>query len=107
MSDPTYLKIYAAVEQIPTGKVTSYGEVASYVGLFRGARIVGWALKALPAESTIPWQRVVNKEGVITIINPHITQYVQKELLEKEGVPVFEDEGRWRVNKSVWWQFPN
>ena len=93
----TYDKIYTIVSQIPSGQVLSYGEVARQVGFYRGARMVGWALGCLPPDTQIPWQRVVNKQGMISIRNPAFPPERQKVLLENEGVMIEDREGQYFV----------
>ena len=69
MSRPSFFgRVYAAVRAIPRGRVATYGEVAAMVGVPRGARAVGWALRALPptAERSVPWHRVVGAGGRIS-----------------------------------------
>lgn len=63
----TYTRVYAAVARIPAGRVATYGQVAALVGAPRGARQVGYALAALPAGSAVPWHRVVNARGEISV----------------------------------------
>jgi methylated-DNA-protein-cysteine methyltransferase-like protein len=60
--------VYAAVRRIPEGRVLTYGEVARLVGVRRGARAVGWALRALPRAlaARVPWHRVVGRGGRIS-----------------------------------------
>lgn len=95
MSD-LYPRIYDIVRQIPAGQVKSYGQVAQAAGLFRGARVVGWALGVLPEGTDVPWQRVVNKQGRLSIVNPRYSPQTQKELLEGEGVSITErDSSYW------------
>ena len=62
-------RVYDLVEQIPRGRVATYGPVAALLGIPRGARAVGWALRALPAARamTVPWQRVVGAGGRISL----------------------------------------
>ena len=64
MSD-TYELIYAVVRRIPEGRVATYGQVARLAGLGGHARQVGYALHALQ-DSDVPWQRVVNAQGMIS-----------------------------------------
>ena len=61
-ADSSYAKIYAVVSRIPKGRVATYGQVAALARLPRRARLVGYALHTLPAESDVPWHRVVNAE---------------------------------------------
>jgi methylated-DNA-protein-cysteine methyltransferase-like protein len=60
--------VYALVEQIPPGRVATYGQVAALLGTPRGARAVGWALRALGASraAAVPWHRVVGAGGRIS-----------------------------------------
>ena len=69
MSEPGFFaRVYAAVRSIPRGRVATYGQVAARVGVPRGARAVGWALRALPAavRPPVPWHRVVGAGGRIS-----------------------------------------
>jgi len=61
-------RVYAAVQAIPRGRVATYGQVAAMVGVPRGARAIGWALRALSkaAERSVPWHRVVGAGGRIS-----------------------------------------
>ncbi len=100
-----YTQVYAVVRRIPRGKVTSYGRVARMLGRPQAARAVGYALNALkdkadqPASADIPWQRVVNAQGRISIVNrEHSAQY-QADLLREEGVVVSPD---LRINLDVY-----
>ena len=65
---PFFERVYDAVRAIPRGRVATYGQVAQLVGVPRGARAVGWALRALGgrAERTVPWHRVVGAGGRIS-----------------------------------------
>lgn len=97
-----YQEIYQAVSRIPAGQVASYGQVAQAVGRPRGARLVGWALRQLPPDTTIPWQRVVNRQGRISIVNPHFSPSRQRELLEAEGAVFVLDADSWLLHQPVW-----
>ena len=63
----TYQQIWAAVDAIPNGRVSTYGRIAEYAGLPGRARMVGYSLHALPEESSVPWHRVVNASGGISL----------------------------------------
>jgi methylated-DNA-protein-cysteine methyltransferase-like protein len=66
--------------------------VAVYVGVPRGARQVGWTLKRIEESIRLPWWRVINNEGRITIKgNMYNTPDIQKQLLEAEGIKVTDD----------------
>ena len=76
------------VKHIPYGKVVSYSQIASYIGIPGGARIVGNSLRNMK-DMSIPWWRVVNNQGRISLKgNWNVTAGNQRELLRKEGVPV-------------------
>jgi methylated-DNA-protein-cysteine methyltransferase-like protein len=62
----TYARIYQVVRRIRRGRVATYGQVARLAGLPGQARLVGYALAALPDESDLPWHRVVNARGAIS-----------------------------------------
>ena len=81
-------QIYAVVRQIPAGQVASYGQVAAQLGHPRAARTVGWALASLREsnEDQVPWQRVINSQGRVSIRNLRHGVDEQQALLEAEGV---------------------
>ena len=81
-------QVYQIVRQIPPGQVASYGQVAALLGHPRAARTVGWALAALREQEAIdvPWQRVINSHGRISIRNMEHAPEEQRLLLEAEGV---------------------
>ena len=81
------------VKKIPRGRVASYGQVAAACGHPRAARQVGAILKLADiSASQIPWWRVVNNRGIISIKgNWTATKELQKQLLEKDGIKVGRD----------------
>ncbi len=92
-----YQRIYDEVRKVPSGQVASYGQIARMVGMPRGAQVVGWALKALGdsiarQQTNIPWQRIVNKAGRISIKNPKVQPSEQAELLKADGNTLAVDE---------------
>lgn len=100
----SYDAIYAVVRQIPPGKVATYGQVAELANLPRRARLVGYALYQVDLDhDDIPWQRVINAKGEIShSIFRNGTDYVQRSLLEDEGI---EFDANGRINLSVYrWQ---
>ena len=78
--------IWQVVALIPPGKVATYGDVARHAGLAKAARRVGRALKLLPKGSKIPWYRVLNAQGRISLPEGSASQYTQRERLEAEGI---------------------
>ena len=86
-------RIWQVVALIPPGKVATYGDVARQAGLPGAARRAGRALRALPAKTGIPWHRVINAQGRISLPEGTRGHYTQRERLEAEGV-VFSATGR-------------
>ena len=86
----TYQKFYAVIRRVPRGRVATYGQIATLAGLPGHARQVGYALHALRGSTTVPWQRVINAAGRISL-RPMTGGISQRMLLEKEGV-VFDGE---------------
>ena len=83
--------IYQVVALIPSGKVSTYGAIAGYLGSKGGARLVGWAMNASHGQANIPAQRVVNRNGVLTGKNFFGGNRMQ-ELLEAEGLTIKNDQ---------------
>lgn len=80
----TYERVYAVVRRIPAGRVATYGQIAGITGLVNGARQVGYALHALREGTVVPWHRVVNARGAISLRGGG--DATQRILLEREGV---------------------
>ncbi|MCI0395004.1 MAG: MGMT family protein [Chloroflexi bacterium] len=103
-----YEQVYAVVRRIPRGQVTSYGRIAQMLGAPNAARAVGYALRALkdkeadPTYADIPWQRVVNNQGRISIVNPEHAAQEQAALLRAEGVPVGDDLRIVNFDRYLW-----
>lgn len=81
-------RIYEVISQIPEGRVASYGQVAALAGNRRWARVVGYALHAVPADRGLPCHRVVTKEGRISPAFGQGTENRQTDLLRREGITV-------------------
>jgi len=92
-------RIHAVVRRIPRGRVATYGQVAALAGMGGAARQVGYALHALPAHSTVPWHRVLNARGVISL--PGGTGLEQRMRLEAEGIG-FDARGRVKLARVQW-----
>jgi len=90
-------RVYALVREIPRGKVASYGQIARWLGWPRGARTVGWALRALHTNE-VPWYRVVNAQGRVSLRDD---DNQQRALLEAEGV-VFDATSRINLKTYGW-----
>jgi methylated-DNA-protein-cysteine methyltransferase-like protein len=83
----SHRRIYQVVARIPRGRVATYGQVASLARLPRQARLVGYALNVLPVGSPLPWWRVVNAKGTISLrANGLGHDELQARLLSREKV---------------------
>ena len=94
--NPFYKQVYGIVEQIPYGKVISYGEIAKILGRPRAAREVGRAMRLCP--DGLPWQRVVMADGSIT---GGSFAEARRSLLESEDI-TFHPDGRVNMSTSRW-----
>ncbi|MHA8066479.1 MGMT family protein [Aquirufa sp. ROCK2-A2] len=83
--------IYEVVQLIPYGRVSSYGAIASYLGMKGGARMVGWAMNASHTLTDVPAHRVVNRMGLLTG-KSHFGENRMQKLLESEGIIVIDDQ---------------
>lgn len=84
----TYDLIWETVRLVPRGKVASYGEIAREAGLPGQARLVGYALHALPGSSGVPWHRVINAQGRVSFAPGSDAFRAQCRLLRREGIVV-------------------
>jgi methylated-DNA-protein-cysteine methyltransferase-like protein len=95
-----FAQVYAVVRRVPPGKVATYGQIARMLGMPHAARTVGWALRAVPEGSDVPWQRVISARGTISLA-PDQGAGLQRVLLEEEGV-AFDDQGRVDLGRYGW-----
>ncbi len=97
-----YQQVYQIVKKIPKGQVATYGQIAGLISTPRAAQVVGFALRVLPAD--VPWQRVINSHGMISIENLNCPKSLQATLLKKEGVRITFQEGNYWVDlKKYQW----
>lgn len=89
-------EVYAIVQDIPVGKVISYGEIAALLGKPQCSRMVGRSLKQIPQAMNIPCHRVVNAQGRLV---PGWEE--QRELLQDEGVS-FRRNGNVDMARCQW-----
>jgi methylated-DNA-protein-cysteine methyltransferase-like protein len=82
--------VYEVVKLIPSGRVTSYGAIANYLGTKSSARMVGWALNSLFAQN-IPAHRVVNRKGILTG-KIYFGGNTMEDLLKSEGIVIKENQ---------------
>lgn len=96
-----YKQIYDVVKRIPQGRVATYGQVARVAGLGRQARLVGYALHNLPEGNPVPWHRVINAQGRISLGSRGDSAKIQRDWLEDEGVE-FDQRGRVDLEEYRW-----
>lgn len=101
MPSVNYDRIYAIIKHIPRGRVATYGQIATLAGLGGYARQVGYALHALPDNYDVPWHRVINTSGKISLHSDPLFQDIQRNLLESEGIE-FDATERIDLEKYGW-----
>lgn len=89
-------EILSVVEEIPSGKAATYGQIAKFIGRDKNARLVGRVLSMSEYYGSYPCHRVVNHAGRLV---PGWRE--QRELLQEEGVP-FKDDGHVNLKKCLW-----
>jgi len=100
MGEKTYTqRVVEAIRGIPRGKVATYGQLAAMAGNPRGARQVVRVLHTLWEKERLPWHRVVNAKGTISLTGAGFDE--QKKLLEAEGVAV-DGRGAIDLNEYQW-----
>ena len=99
-SESSYHVVYRTVRRIPRGRVATYGQIAELAGLPRQARLVGYALSATE-DRTLPWHRVVNARGEISVRADAGAEDVQRARLEAEGVAL-SPAGRVDLGRYGW-----
>jgi methylated-DNA-protein-cysteine methyltransferase related protein len=93
-------RIKRVIRRIPRGRVASYGQVAALAGHPRAARAVVWILHSSSASAKLPWHRVINSRGTISL-RPGYGYEEQKALLMREGV-AFDRQGRVDLRRQGW-----
>ena len=86
-----FQKVYKVVKMIPSGRVSTYGLIAKYLGSTKSSRVVGYAMNASHQNSEIPAHRVVNRLGLLTGKHHFSGTTLMKDLLESEGVKIQND----------------
>ena len=84
--------IFQVIAQIPYGRVASYGQIARLAGIPKHSRLVGYVLKHMDADSSLPWYRVISSQGKISLSKLNDQgQNIQAQLLMAEGILVIGD----------------
>lgn len=93
-------RIWAVVARIPHGRVATYGQIAAEAGLLRRARLAGYALRHAPEALALPWHRVLNAQGRISLPAGSTAAARQRERLQAEGVELVN--GRVDLKRYRW-----
>jgi methylated-DNA-protein-cysteine methyltransferase-like protein len=93
-------RVKQVIRQIPKGKVATYGQVASIAGNYRAARQTAWVLHASSEKDKLPWHRVINRQGKISL-KPGEGYEKQKQLLLSEGI-IFDEKDRIKLDEFLW-----
>jgi len=96
-----YEKVYQLVQQIPYGKVTTYGAIAKKLGAPQAARMVGYALNSSKNTENIPAHRVVNRNGLLTGKIHFMGTNLMQQLLESEGIEIKNNQVQ-NLEKHIW-----
>lgn len=98
--DARALACWQVLARVPAGHVITYGQLAELAGLPRQARWVGRLLSQLPADSGLPWHRVVNAQGRLSLPPHHPGAEEQAARLRAEGV--FLQDGKLNLTRYRW-----
>jgi methylated-DNA-protein-cysteine methyltransferase related protein len=91
--DSFFERVFEVVRKVPYGRVTSYGLIAGYLGSKGSARMVGWAMNSShTSDDYVPAHRVLNRNGLLTGKHHFGSPTMMQELLENEGVQVYNDQ---------------
>lgn len=100
MSEQSFTeKVVGVIRKIPKGKVATYGQIAMMAGNYRGARQVVRVLHSMSEKEGLPWHRVINSKGSISLKGE--SYRIQRQMLEKEGVQ-FDSSDRVDFDRFLW-----
>jgi len=87
-----FARVYQVVRLVPSGRVTTYGAIARFIGSPQASRMVGWAMNnSHNQDDYVPAHRVINRNGILSGKHHFGGPRIMQELLESEGVQVIED----------------
>ena len=100
MSKSFYQRVIDIIKNIPEGKVATYGQIASYAGNSYASRQVAYILHSSSRKENLPWHRVVNSKGSISLKLGYGYE-LQKEMLKDEGI-IFNKNDRIDLKRFLW-----
>ena len=100
METSFYQRARDIIKKVPQGKVATYGQVAALAGNHRAARQIAWVLHSSSPKDNLPWHRIINTQGRISL-RPGWGYERQKALLQREGI-VFDPNDRIDLTKYLW-----
>ncbi|MDH4222204.1 MAG: MGMT family protein [candidate division Zixibacteria bacterium] len=101
LKDPSLnQRIITLIKNIPEGKVATYGQIATMAGNPQATRLVVWTLNSCSQKEKLPWHRVINSKGRISL-KPGQGYELQKMLLQKDGIK-FEEDDSIDLEKYLW-----
>jgi methylated-DNA-protein-cysteine methyltransferase-like protein len=92
--------VKSLIIKIPPGKIATYGQIATLAGNPRGSRQVAWILHSSTRKDNLPWHRVINSKGKISL-PPYSGYETQRLMLENEGI-VFDENGKVDFDRFLW-----
>jgi len=95
-----YQIVISLIKSIPQGKVATYGQIAAYAGNYMAARQVAYILHSSSCKENLPWHRVINSNGYISL-KPKQGYELQKKLLKKEGI-IFKENDCIDLKRYLW-----
>ena len=93
-------RVKSLIKKIPPGKVATYGQIATLAGNPRGSRQVSWILHSSTRKDNLPWHRVINSKGRISL-PPSSGYETQRAMLENEGI-VFDENDKVDFDRFLW-----
>ncbi len=98
-------RVKEIIKRVPRGKVATYGQVATLAGNHRAARQVAWILHSSSQSDDLPWHRIVNRSGRISL-KQNRGYEIQKSLLKIEGIE-FDENDSIDFRRYLWYPSMN
>lgn len=92
--------LYATLACLPVATLCTYGQLAKRCGFPNYARHVGRSLSKLPSDTKLPWHRVINSQGKISLTGEGFLR--QKDRLNSEGIEIDEQRKVVSFRRYLW-----